>query len=1124
MGNLTNVKLKLKGGSFASKGIFLVVLYLVFFQGQIFAQSKTITGKVTAENGELLPGVSIVKKGTTNGTITNIDGEYRLDVESGSTLVFSFIGMQTQEVSVDGQSTVDVVLLTATEALDEVVVTGYGGKQKRAKLTNSISSVKEETLTTGTHANPAQALTGAVSGLQVTTVSGNPGATPSIYLRGGTNFNGTGSPLVLIDGQVGEMNDINPNDVESIEVLKDAGATALYGARANNGVILITTKKGGKPEVNLSIKYGLNYLNNNYEFFGAKDYLYWVRKGYQNAAQMYQNSQGTWVGYGSASSLNGAAPYGIGNRYFDDNGNPLDGNKTSLAVYSPMVYTQDLAFLLDKGWQTMTDPVTGQEIIFSEFVKEKTAFNNPALTQDYNVNFSGSNDRGKYYAGIGYYNAEGQPVKTWYKRLNFTFNGEYKIRPWFTSNSNFQFTDAKWYDVSTTNESNYFGRIQSTPPTQRQYNPDGELILGNNVGDGNPLVNIDKLKRDNNTNKFIMGQGFRIDFLSNLSLNVNAHWLLDQGYYESFNKDYLSRPGVWSTSRSSSASYNKELSQTYNAVLNYDLSKGNHSASALVGYEYYDKQWKGLSASGSGAPTDDFSDLALTSTEEGKRSIDTYHIEERIRSYFGRVNYDYAEKYLISGTFRYDGYSRLLGDNRWGFFPGVSAGWIVNKENFMSDYNALISFLKVRASYGLNGNVSDLNGNPNDIDAYVLQGSYGNTNYNNTVGYVVGNIPNPGMKWERSKTAEFGVDVSFLENKINTNFTYYNRLTLDKYANIPLPISSGISSISSNNGEYRNKGLEVDMSFKALRKGDWKWDVSANITYNKSIVEKLPDNGLENNRQGAFQVYDGTTGNLMWVGGYQEGQQPGDLYGFKALGVFDNWDEINAVAATRKDITTGMFGSNARPVYGPDAWDALGDNKGSGLALKPGDMNWLDVNEDGVIDDFDMVKMGNTRPKWFGGLTSALTYKSFKLYARMDYSLGFVQVDAQRPWFMAMAQGTYNSLIETRNTWTPENPTAEFAEYRWADQLGSRNYARMSSQWIYKGDFLAFREVSLSYSLPESALEVTRLKDVTLSVTGQNLGYLTASKLNNPEIYGASQQWAGYASPKTVIFGINVKF
>ncbi|MCE4563088.1 SusC/RagA family TonB-linked outer membrane protein [Maribellus sp. CM-23] len=1117
MSNLREKKLKLSGLVLRCKGILLAIICLVLFQAEGFAQAKSVSGKVTAENGELLPGVSIVIKGKTAGTITNIDGEYQLNVDENDILVFSFIGMVAQEWGVAGKQTLDVVLKTATEALDEVVVTGYGGKQSRAKLTNSIASVKEETLTGGVHANPAQALTGAVSGLKVTTVSGNPGATPSIYLRGGTNFDGTGSPLVLIDGQVGAFNDINPNDIESIEVLKDAGATALYGARANNGVILITTKKGGQPEIKVSAKFGLNYLTHEYDFLGAEDYLYWVRKGYQNAAQMYQNSQGGWVGYGSMSSLSGAAPYGIGNRYYDDNGNALDGNKTSLAVYSPMVYNSDLAFLLNEGWQTMIDPVTGQEIIFSEFNKEDDAFNNPALTQDYNVSFSGANDRGKYYAGIGYYDAEGQPAKTWYKRLNFTFNGEYKIRSWLTSNSNFQFTDAKWYNVSTTNETNYFGRIQSTPPTQRQYNPDGELILGNNVGDGNPLVNIDKLKRDNNTNKFIMGQGFRIDFLSNLSLKVNAHWLLDQGYYESFNKDYLSRPGIWSTSRSSSASYDKELSQTYNAVLNYDLTKGKHAGSALVGYEYYNKKWNGLSASGSGAPTDDFSDLGLTSTEEGKRSIDTYHTEERIRSYFGRVNYDYAEKYLVSGTFRYDGYSRLLGDNRWGFFPGVSAGWIVNKEDFMKDYSSLISFLKVRASYGLNGNVSG-------IGAYELQGSYGTRNYNNQVGYVVGSIANPGLKWERTKTAEAGIDISFLENMINTNFTYYNRLTLDKYANIPLPISSGISSIRSNNGEYRNKGLEVDMSVKALRKGDWKWDVSANISYNKSIVEKLPDNGLERNRQGAFQVYDGASGNLIWVGGYQEGQQPGDLYAFKALGVFSDWDEVNAVAADRKDITTGWFGSNARPVYGPTAWDALGESKGNGLALKPGDMNWLDVNEDGVIDNFDMVKIGNTRPKWFGGITSTLAYKGFKFYARMDYSLGFVQVDAQRAWFLAMAQGTYNTTVDTKNTWTVDNPNAEFAEYRWADQLGSRNYARQSTQWVYKGDYLAFRELSLSYSLPGTLLEGIGMKAVTLSVTGQNLGYLTASKLNNPENFSSGAQYAAYSVPKTVIFGVDVKF
>ena len=1092
---------------------FRFIVLLMFISGQISAQ-KAITGRVTeSATGNPLPGVTVVIKGTTIGTLADMDGKYQLNVDADGILVFSYVGMETQELNVGERTTINVVMNTVVETLDEVVVTGYGGTRVRSKLTNSISSVEKEILKTGVHANPAQALSGAVSGLKVTNFSGNPRAEPTIILRGGTDFNGTGSPLVIIDGQVGNMDDINPNDIKSIEVLKDAGATALYGARANNGVILITTKSGDVTEISLNVKYGFDYLNNQYEFFGAEEYLYWIRTGIYNASRMYQATDGNWQGYNNATSLSTAQPFGTGNRYFDSDGvTPLDGQKNSLAYWSPMFYTPDLAFLLNEGWKKMTDPVTGKEIIYTEFDRKKAGFNDPAVTQDYNVSFSGGNDRGKYYAGLGSYDAEGLPVKTWYKRLNFTLNGEYMIRKWLTSKSNFLFTDAKWFDSPTSSEGNYFGRVLSAPPTLREFNINGEYLPG-----GNPLYDIPKLIRESNSNKFHLGQSFKISFLNNLSLELSGKWLYDREYFERFDKDRLTGPGRMSTSRYSEARYTKTLSNTYNAILNYSLTKNQHSADALLGYEFYDSQYTYLSASGKGAPTDDFRALELTTTEEGARVINSNHSQERIRSYFGRINYDYNEKYLMSITFRRDGYSRLLGDNRWGFFPGVSAGWIINKERFMERYRNIISFLKLRSSYGLNGNVSG-------IGTYELQGSYVNILYNGSVGYQVGSIPNPGLKWERSKTAEFGIDISFFENKINSNFTYYNRLTLDKYANIPLPVSSGINSIRSNNGKFRNKGVEIELSFKALRKPNLSWDIAGNISYNKNIVVKLPDNGLERNRQGAFQVYDEKNGELIWVDGYQEGQTPGDLYVYEALGIYKDWDEVKALANNLVDKGIGSYGSNNRPLYGPQAWADLGDNKGNGLPIKPGDVIWRDVNGDGLIDAFDKVKVGNTQPKWFGGLTSTLAYKGFQLYARMDYSFGFKQLDWQRPWFMGFAQGTFNTLVETRDTWTADNPNAQYPEYRWADQLGSRNVTRPTSMFVYDGSYLAFRELSLSYSLPKPILENMAINEVTFSITGQNIGYFTASKMNRPEIYGSDYLESGYSMPRKLILGLNVKF
>jgi TonB-linked SusC/RagA family outer membrane protein len=510
-------------------------------------------------------------------------------------------------------------------------------------------------------------------------------------------------------------------------------------------------------------------------------------------------------------------------------------------------------------------------------------------------------------------------------------------------------------------------------------------------------------------------------------------------------------------------------------------------------------------------------DLNYTSTEEGKRGIDSWHDRQRILSFFGRANYDFREKYLLSLTFRRDGYSKLLGDNQWGFFPGISAGWILSRERFMNELSNIFSFAKLRISYGLNGNVSN-------IGSYELQGSYSSTKYNGQVGYLIGSIPNPGLRWERSNTFETGADMGLFDNRINVNITYYNRLTLDKYAFIPLPTSSGVSSIRSNNGEFRNKGVEVELVYKIMRKQDLKWDVSANLAYNVNTVEKLPDNGLENNRQGAFQVYN-SAGDLIWVGGYQEGQRPGGLWVFMAEGIYKDEAEVAAIAGKRIDRTTGNNGSNGRPLYGPELWNSMTDaQRGNGLPIQPGDVIWKDVNGDNIIDNMDRVYVGNTTPKYIGGITTNLSYKGITFSARMDYAIGFKQLDNIRPWYMGMMQGSFNTLEDTKDTWTPENRNAKYPIYVWADQLGKRNYARPSSMFVYEASYISFREISLSYAIPTSWMKILKNTNLELSVTCLNLGYLTKSKLFSPEVINPNGVNAEYGLPRTFIFGANLKF
>ena len=1103
------------------------VFFLLFFTTIGWAQEIIVKGTVSSDEMPL-PGAAVVVKGTTHGAQTDFEGNYTLTAKEGDILVFSFVGYTTQERRVTGSRPINVSLKEEANVLEEVVLTAYGGTQKKAKVTSSIASVKTEVLSTGSFSNPAQALSGAVAGLRVAQTSGSPGAAPTLVLRGGTNLDGSGSPLVIIDGQIrGGLNDINPDDIESMDILKDAGATAIYGARASNGVVLVTTKRGraGVSSLNVKLKHGFAYMNNQVEFLNARDYLYWQRTAVRNSARVWQNASGDWKGFTNEASLSGAQPYGTGNKHFksmtDDT--VLNPNESANSYWSTM-FSESLSpsqkqKLLSEGWQTMTDPITGKELIFYDFDFKKAAFRPFALTRDYSLSMTGGNDKGKYYAGLGYYNQEGLPIKSWYKRLTGTLNAEYKLKPWLTSTSNFSIAYATWYkNVNTSADDAYFGRMLSAPPTQKE-KVNGQIVMGRGGGDGNPRFYENIFLRDNNTNKINFGQSLRADLYKGLSLTVSGQVMFDEEYYESFNKDHQTSPGKaannWSRTRSTSASFGRTIRQTYNSILNYKFDIKSHHFDAMAGYEYYDSYTRGLSASGSEAPTDEFQDLGLTSNKEGKRGIDSYHYGNRIKSYFGRLNYDYADKYLFSFTIRRDGYSRLI-NNRWGNFPAASLGWIITREEFIPDnIKRVLSFAKLRTSFGLNGNVPD-----KFIGDYTLQGSYGTNKYNGAVGYVIGTFPNKGLRWEKTRTFEVGLDLGFIQNRINANFTLYDRLTSDKIQSMTLPHSSGASAINTNNGSFRNRGVEIETNFRIIDKNDLHWSLAINAAYNKNTVVKLPHNGYPNNRQDAIEVYNPTTGEKEWVGGYQEGQEPGDMYAHEALGIYQNEEQVRRLANNLVDET------GPKKLYGPAAWARLSDaEKEKGLPIQPGDVIWRDVNGDGKIDNYDLVKAGNIYPKWTGGINTTLSYKNIRLSARMDYALNFKQrisIGNSLPWYLGNMQGTFNTVKQVNDTWTPDNPTAKYPKYYWADQLGKRNYYRSSTMFIYEGSYLAFREIALSYNFQKDIVSKMGLDNLELSLIGQNLGYLTKAETYSPEALGQSN--SGYPLPRTIILGLNLTF
>ncbi|MEI7829748.1 MAG: SusC/RagA family TonB-linked outer membrane protein [Prolixibacteraceae bacterium] len=1117
----------------------LYLLGLAFFLSFSIAMAqRTVKGTVTdAADGSTTPGVNVVVRGTTTGANTDMDGKFSLVVPANANeLVISMVGYQTQIIKIGNSNVLTIVLAAQTKDIDEVVVVGYG-TQTRSKMTSSIAKVDTKLLSTGVRSNPAQVLEGTVPGLRVSTYTGRPGSLPTIILRGGTNFDGSGSPLVIMDGQIrGSLSDINPEEIESMEVLKDASATAIYGARASNGVILITSKRGkaGKASVSVKIKRGFNYLNVPYEFTGAEDYVKWARLGAEQAIK-----NGTLA----ANNVAGVGPRGTGNMYKDPTtGAILDGNYDSRAIWSVMrLDSKNQELLSNPGWKQMKDPIktnasgnydpagTNYDLIYKDFNYGDYGLNKVAATQDYNIGFTGGNDRGKYFANLGYYDEGGLSLATFYRRLNFAFNGDYKINDWLTSESGLQYAKASWKDESLQNgESNYWARMLSAPPTLRGTNENGDLILGRDASDGNPAYNIDKYIRDNQSDKFTLNQAFRIDIIKGLYVKASALLMYDETFNESFNKDFrtgvmsYSNPNTgWNRNRDSYSGFGRTVRQTYNVIANYQTTiKEKHNISAMAGAEYYDSYNNGLSASGSLAPTDDFQDLALTTNNvtSQTRGTDSWHSRERIMSSFGRLNYDYDGKYLFTFTVRRDGYSRLIGDNQFGTFPAFSGGWLLHKENFMQSTKDWLSYLKLRASWGKNGNVGG-------IGTYELQGAYGSqTAYNGTIGFLQSGIANPNLRWEKSNTIEIGSDMGFFNNRIYASLAYYNRITSDKIASVLLPTSSGVSSVRTNNGSMKNVGFEAEITGKIIQKKDFQWQVSANASMNKNIVTKLPYNGIENNRQGGQQIYDPGTGKLIWVGGYQEGQEWGEVFGFVSEGIIRNATDL--ANYNKVDLAAGQvwYGASAgKRVASQQIMSQRGLTLAGGwIPTQMGDMIWKDVDKNDTIDTRDMVSLGRQIPRWTGGVSSTLTFKNFTLNIRMDYALGHIQMDQMQFWALGCAQGEFAPTTYVYDTWTPDNPNASLPRYVWADQLNTKNFDRPSTTFWKKSDYLSFREVSLSYKLPSSMLKKAKIAGMVLTVTGQNLGYITNKMLNFPERSGS--QNGAYMIPTQLILGADITF
>ena len=1080
--------------------MLLVSALMLFTIGVATAQPRhTVTGKVTDASGAPMVGVTVIEQGTTNGTTTGVDGSYSLTVKGEKgVLTFSSLGYTSQNVPVGEKAAIDVKLDEDAINMSEVVVTGYGRTVTKDKLTAAISKVSGDILERGVRSNPLQALAGTVTGVRVATTSGQPGAAPSIVIRGGAALDGTGKPLYVVDGvQKDDMNDINSNDIESIEILKDAAATALYGAKANAGVVLVTTKRGraGKAEISFKANVGLNYLRKTNEFLAADDYLYYLRLA------AYRS--------GNVAALSSAGPYGTGNLY------EADGNKAQEGVYSTMFLTDDNAFLLKQGYKQMIDPITGKTIIYSEFTPSNVSVRDMALTQDYNISALGGNDRGRYYASLGYYDESGFPVISYYRRLSFTTNASYKITPRLESNSLFNFSRSDSRQVSDYiggGEPNFFGIMFSAPPTMRRFNPDGApIICSTNWENGNWDAAQSSFYRRNTNYRFTMNQVLKFNITDHISLKVNGMWYFNMYEKEKFNRTYLVRPGSTNSDRAASASYSRMLSQTYNAIAGYENSWNDHNLSVIVGYEFYDKFNFGLSAGGQGADSDDFISIGYIDKTLNKNiskiSMNSTHLSERSMSVFGNASYDYKGKYLFSFSARYDGYSKLV-NNKWGFFPGVSAA-----KHPQGEIHGGHAGLVVKSENPRRIRPERKCEHPGRTLRFAGQ-LWQDRQLRRRIRILINKLPYPDLRWEKTASVDFAVEASFL-NRFRVSVGAYNKLTSDLLAEVPFPSSAGVGNQYTNNGCVRNRGLEFEFDAIVFQNKDWKVQVGGNATYMRSKIMRLPDNGNLNNRQGGQQVYN-AAGDLVWVGGKQEGQEYGVAYAYRMV------DIVRSEADLQKYAWYVDTTPSAGTIYGPGAWAMLTTTEQEdGQLLQPGDAIFYDVNGDNTIDQYDQVKMGNTIPRWVGGVNLSVVWKGLSLYARFDYATGYVAKNSRKQWYMALSQGTFNTLKESKDTWSEERPYAKYPILMYADTKFRNNY-RMSNIFYDDSSYLCAREIALSYSLPEKWARVVRMKNLAVSITGQNLFYWTGSSLYNPE-YGVNGN-GGYAIPRMVLFGVKASF
>jgi TonB-dependent starch-binding outer membrane protein SusC len=993
-----------------------VLLLALLFLCQMGFSQVSIKGKVTAaDDNSPVPGTTVTVKGTTNGVVADANGNYSISTKSNSMLIFSAIGYETIEINVGNQTTVNVSLNSGTSKLDEVVVVGYG-TVKKASLTAAVASVSAKEIADLPVVSIQNALQGRVSGVQVTSV-GSPGVEPIVRVRGVGSINYAANPLYVVDGiPLGGLNDISNADIESVDVLKDASSAAIYGSRAANGVIMITTKKGsakrdGKIHVNLDTYYGTQSAWKTLDILDRDQYLQYGRALLGNAGNAQPDrwkNLGAETYTGSGSSFN----------------------------------------------QTSTDM---QDYLFRKAPIGQTT-----------VSINSSNEKSKFYASISNFMQEGIYVGTNFSRNSLRFNSEHQISKRFTFGQNFMLSYSKKLDEGSGGGRSQLANAIKWVPYLPPLNPT-EIggYYGPTNADGsdpeNPLYVAYLRRNRGSTTRMIASAYVGAKITDWLSYKFTA--AADLSFGKSVNRTPIYTAGQFgSTLNQLSDTRGNGSGQLYTNQLTFDKTFGKHYVNVIAVAEQQYGGYDFISSQGSYA-TNQFDIITPNIT---KQAVSGGKDERVILSYLSRVNYDYSGKYLFSASIRRDGSSLFAPGKKWGTFPAASVGWRISEENFMKDIPA-ISELKLRGSYGLVGNISNL---PN----YAWQSVIGaSTNYQFGGGLQGGQstnqLGNADLGWELTKMTDVGLDLSLFKNKFEISLDYYIRETADNSLILArgLPSSLGYSNPTiANFGAMKNTGLDLQLSYNN-RVGDLKYNLTGNFSTlkNEVVFIEAPLNSGQH----------GETGNPATR--TEAGMPVQYLYGFVVDRIYQNATEIAAdeEAAKKKGHASYQGGKAA-----------------------PGDIRFKDIDGDGQVNDNDRTMIGNVLPKFTYGFNANLAYKNFDLTL---FGQGVYGNDIYNNLKYPLEGMTrlFGSSVNVLNAWTPTNTNTDIP--RAINQDPNGNATRASDRFVEKGSYFRIKNVALGYNLANKFL--SKLTNGTIStgriyVSAQNLLTITKYSGYDPEI------------------------